>query len=108
MKRLGFDSENAHIVKIATPEPQQTENNKSGFDIAKLLQILPKLNLNGLFGGQNSNTIADNQQFTSHPTPADNPSMEFGQTQNLMAAHNVALAKSSLETHINLVNKLKE
>ncbi len=108
MKRLGFDSDNAHIVKIATPEPQQTEDNKSGFDIVKLLQILPKLNLNGLLGGQNSDATSDNQQFASTTTPADNPSMEFGQTQNLMAAHNVALAKSSLETHINLVNKLKE
>lgn len=102
MKRLDFNSDNAHIVKIASAPSLPTDQQKPNFDLSKLLQILPKLNLGGLLGNQNSTNQSDNIDNYS------NFNDEFLQSQNLMTAHNVALAKSSLEAHTNLVNKLHE
>lgn len=116
MKRFDFDTNNAHIVNISSENnasSPQKSSTTTGFDIVKLLQILPKLNLNGLLGGQNNQTNLSNspqstQNFSTQAEFAGGLNDEFTATQNLMSQHNVALAKSTLETHANLVNKLRD
>ncbi len=109
MKRFDFDTNNAHIVNISaekvTSSPQKA-NTTTGFDLVRLLQILPKLNLNGLLGGQNQPPLSPPHTTNSEFSSGLND--EFTATQNLMAQHNVAIAKSTLETHTNLVNKLRD
>jgi len=77
MKKLDFDSQNAHIVSF-TPQKQCVNNEqKSGFDIMKLLQILQNLNLNTLFGGQNS-IQNSNLNTSSASAPTQNSSYLTG------------------------------
>lgn len=112
MKRLDFDSNNAHIVKISAPKSDQLdniENGKSGFDLIKLLQILPKLNLSELFGSQNAGAKVAPTPQNQLPHIKDTVfSNEFLQTRDFCAQQNLELAKSSLEKHIKLVNNLRK
>lgn len=102
MKKLGFCPDNAHIVKIASSAETNTATPASGFDLAKLLQILPKLNLNNLFGSPKNSAPRP-----TTPPPAHQFVSEFEQTQNLMSSHNATLAISTIETHKSMVQKLK-
>ena len=93
MKR--FDNEKNSTYILQTPPKKETK--KTSFDISKLLQLAKNLNLNSLFGGQNS---------AQNTTPAQN----FTPPQsniNILSEHNRTLAKNSVENHINMVNMLQ-
>lgn len=111
MKRLNFDSNNAHIAKISV-NSDEAKGEKSGFDLVKLLQILPKLNLGGIFqkenSGKNDGFDSKNRVFDPQLTSQNNLNGEFVQTQDIMAQQNVALAKTALENHANIINKLRK
>lgn len=98
MKKVEFGSENAHIVKIATSEPVEPTATSTSFDLSKLLQILPKLNLSQIFGNKS-------ETLSSSP-PTLSPDMEFVPTADLMRTQNADLARHTLETHQNTVKKL--
>lgn len=91
MKRFEIPENEVHILQTSpSPEPQ-----KSNFDISKLLQILPKLNLNGIFNKQ-----------TSAPEP---PQMteNFAPTVDFMREHNKIQAATMLESHQNMIKDIK-
>lgn len=92
MKRFDPSNDNAHI--LSTPAP--TEGSKPNFDISKLLQILPKLNLNGFFN-------QNNQETPPAPTTYDR---EFMQTVDFMSEHNKSSAIHTLQDHVSTVQKL--
>ena len=98
MKKVEFGSENAHIVKIAAPESVDTTSTSPNFDLTKLLQILPKLNLTQLFSSARPDAGRQLQNL-----PAE---IEFVPTADLMRTQNADLARHTLETHQNTVKKL--
>lgn len=84
---------NNNSVYIPPTFTQSTPTNQ--FDLTKLLQILPKLNLDSIFNGKN-NTNKQNQQNLP----------QF--RQDIMRAENLKKATTSIQNHRDFVKKINE
>ncbi len=80
-----------------TPPVTQQNVTTNNFDLSQLLQILQKLNLNGLFG-INKNNDTQQSQTPNYPQIR----------QDLMRAENLRQATISIQNHRNFVNKINE
>lgn len=81
-----------------TPQISAPNEPTSGFDITKLLSILPKLNIGALFGKQT-------------PTPQQAPPAQapvFDTTQSYINRQNKTAALKNIEAHHAAIQKIRE
>ena len=94
MKKFDLSSQYANTPQISASNSTQKT---SGFNITELLQLLPKLNLGGLF---------NNAKTQSQPPFPEGES--FTPTQNLMRNQNLYEAKKKVDTHLATIQKIRE
>lgn len=81
-----------------TPQVNSPTEPSSTFDLNKLLQILPKLNLNGLFS-RKDNTL---------PSTQNAPAFTFNPTQNYIMEQNKAEALKTMAKHSATIQRIRE
>ena len=99
MKKFDFDTGFVNTPPVTTQS--NTTENKSTFPLEQLLQILPKLNLNGILNifsnKQNQNNSAQEQQVEESFVP----------TQNFMRTQNLYEAQKNIQEHRYIVNAIR-
>ena len=100
MKKFDFDTGFVNAPPVTTQS--NTTENKSTFPLEQLLQILPKLNLNGILNifsnKQNQNYSAQEQQAMEE---------SFVPTQNFMRTQNLYEAQKNIQEHRYIVNAIR-
>ncbi len=96
MKKFDF-VDNAYTPPVL---PQFNDSNEnSPFNLNKLLQILPKLNLNLLFGG------AKNSDNSFPSTPQNQPTFD---TNQILHRQNTIETLKSINKHNDLVRRIND
>ena len=84
------------VSAYTPPLSYESPENKS-FDLSKLLQILPKLNLSGLFGAKQNN--AAQQENTPH---------QIRDAKNFMRRQNYIETQRQINTHNETIKRIRE
>ncbi len=100
MKKFDFDTGFVNAPPVTTQS--NTTENKSTFPLEQLLQILPKLNLNGIL---NIFSNKQNQNYSAQEPQVMDES--FVPTQNFMRTQNLYEAQKNIQEHRYMVNAIR-
>lgn len=97
MKKFDYNASYSNTPPVSTQNINQ--ENKNSFPFEQLLQILPKLNLNGIL-----NIFSNNQNNTQEQQILQNES--FVPTQNFMRTQNLYEAQKNIQSHRQIVEQI--